>query len=320
MTTRKGEAEPGARTSARPAPRPAARETPLTPYARLPRRYHDRHIAHSTVDAFGRAHWLLTTREPGPGRGAMKPYDALVVTVDTDGRDHTTELSAVRARYPLIDALPDGGFVVADARSRRSEQHVQIFDRLGRESWSFRVGDAVEDLLADRTGRLWVGYFDEGVFGDDELSHPGLRAWSASGEPLWTYEPVDGLSEIYDCYALNVADEAVWACAYSDFALLEVRPDQTVRQRRADDLAGATALAVHPGRVTFLGGYGDDHDRLVDAELHHGEVRPYATGRLVGPDGAPLGHRRTVGRGPRVYVQEEPYTAWTVLDISTFCV
>lgn len=323
MTNRKGDTEHGTRptarhtrTGSRPGTRPGTPETPLTPYARLPRRFHDRHIAHSTVDAFGQAHWLLTAREPGPGRGAMKPYDALVVTVDTDGRDHATELSAVRARFPQLDALPDGGFVVADARSRGSKQHVQIFDVLGRESWTFRVGDAVEDLLADGAGRLWVGYFDEGVFGDDELSHPGLRCWSTEGEPLWAYDASKGTSEIYDCYALNVTDDVVWVCAYSDFSLLEVRPGRAVRQR-ANEVAGATALAVHQGRVTFFGGYGDERDRLVDAELRHEEVRPYASGRLVGPDGEPLGPVRTVSRGPRVYVQEEPYTAWTVLDIST---
>ncbi|MEU6763048.1 hypothetical protein ABZ916_11050 [Streptomyces sp. NPDC046853] len=307
-------------TPSSPPAIPSEAATPLTPYARLPRRHHDRHIARSTVDAFGQAHWLLTAREPGHepgrGRGAMKPYDALVVTVGPDGRPQETELSALRARFPLIDALPDGGFVVADARSRRSEQHVQVFDALGRESWAFRVGDAVEDMLADRAGQLWVGYFDEGVFGDDDLSHPGLRRWSAGGEPLWAYEAAQGASEIWDCYALNVAEEGAWVCAYGDFTLLEVRPDGSVRQR-ANGTKGATALAVHQGRVTFLGGYRDDRDRLVDAALHHREVRPYASGRLVGPDGAPLGRRRTVSRGPRVYVQEEPYTAWTVLDIST---
>lgn len=69
--------------------------------------------------------------------------------------------------------------------------------------------------------------------------------------------------------------------------------------------------------MTFLGGYEDGRDRLVHAELRHEEVRPYGSGRLVGPGGGALGHCRTVSRGPRIYVQEEPYTAWTVLDVST---
>ncbi|MGW7065385.1 hypothetical protein ACWGII_04535 [Streptomyces sp. NPDC054855] len=319
MTNRKGDTGPSTRPTAeraRTGSLPRTQDTPLTPYARLPRRFHERHIAHSTVDAFGQAHWLLTPRAPGPGRGAMKPYDAVVVTVDTDGRDHATELSALRARFPQVDALPDGGFVVADARSRRSEQHVQIFDALGRESWAFRVGDGIETLLSDRAGRLWVGYFDEGVFGDDELSHPGLRCWSAEGEPVWAYEAAEGASQIYDCYALNVAEDSVWVCAYDDFSLLEVRPGSAVRQR-ANDRAGATALAVHHGRVTFFGGYDGERDRLVHAELRHEEVRLYGSGRLVAPDGGTLGPCRTVSRGPRIYVQEEPYTEWTVLDIGT---
>ncbi|TGB00504.1 hypothetical protein E2651_28960 [Streptomyces sp. MZ04] len=293
--------------------------TPLAPYARLPRRYHDRHIAHSTVDAFGSAHWLLAAREPKPGRGALKPYDALVVTVDAEGRDHATELSTLRARFPRFDALPDGGFVVADARSRGSEQQVQVYDALGRESWTFRVGDAIEQFLVDPAGRLWVGHFDEGVFGDDELSHPGLRCWSAEGESLWAYEAVEGAGEIYDCYALNVSeDSSVWVCAYNDFALLEIRTDRTRRtvRPRVNSVAGAHALAVSPDRAMFVGGYGDDRDRLVDAEVRHDQVRPVSTGRLVGPDGTPLGRRRTVSRGPCVYVQQEPYTAWSVLDIS----
>ncbi|MEV8019048.1 hypothetical protein AB0O76_22445 [Streptomyces sp. NPDC086554] len=289
--------------------------TPLAPYARLPRRYHDRHIAHSTVDAFGSTHWLVAAREPKPGPGALKPYDALVVTVDAEGRDHATELSALRARFPRIDALPDGGFVVADARSRRSEQHVQVYDALGRESWTFRVGDAIEQFLVDPAGRLWVGHFDEGVFGDDELSRPGLRCWSAEGEPLWAYEAVEGAGEIYDCYALNVSEDGVWVCAYNDFALVEIHPDGKVRPR-VNSVTGAAALAVSAGRATFVGGYGDDRDRLVDAEVTYDQVRPVSTGRLVGPGGTPLGRRRTVSRGPRVYVQEEPYTAWAVLDIS----
>lgn len=33
---------------------------PLPPYARLPHSYQGLHMMSSTVDAYGRAHWLLT--------------------------------------------------------------------------------------------------------------------------------------------------------------------------------------------------------------------------------------------------------------------
>ncbi|WP_240926389.1 hypothetical protein [Streptomyces sp. JB150] len=89
--------------------------TRLVPYARLPRGHHDLTVLDSTVDADGRAHWLLGEARP---RGAERePYDAVVVTVG-DGRPYETHLSALTARFPRLAALPDGGFLVADSRSR----------------------------------------------------------------------------------------------------------------------------------------------------------------------------------------------------------
>ena len=284
--------------------------TALSPYAHLPRAYRDHHILASTVDAFGRAHWLLAERAP-----ESEPYDAVVVTVEDD-RHRTTELSAITARFPRFDALPDGGFVVAAARSRPSEQHVQVFDALGRVSWTFRVGDAIEHLLADESGALWVGYFDEGIFGDDPLSVPGLRRWGIHGEELWTHDwRADG--EISDCYALNVHGTHAWACTYHLFSVLEIRPDRGTTVVRANKVHGAKALAVHGERVVFFSGYGENHDRFVNAELSDGEVRPRTTRRLTRPGGAGIGRRRrVVSRGPRIYIQEKPYTEWAVLDIS----
>lgn len=85
--------------------RPDRPATRLAGYAHLPRAYRDLHNLHSTVDAFGRAHWLLTERPPEP-RG-KEPYDAVVVTVE-NGRTYETHLGAVRARFAKLDALPDG--------------------------------------------------------------------------------------------------------------------------------------------------------------------------------------------------------------------
>ncbi|MGW1894887.1 hypothetical protein ACWCP6_32285 [Streptomyces sp. NPDC002004] len=287
--------------------------TTLTPYARLPRPYRALHIVSSTVDAFGRAHWLLTERPPD--RRHARPYDAVVVTVDGGAGHQETELSSVTPQFPCIDALPDGGFVLADRRCGKDEEHVQVFDALGRPSWTFRVGDGIGHLLADEAGHLWVGYFDEGVYGGDELSRPGLRRFDATGQPLWTYHPADGGGTISDCYALNVAGETAWACAYTSFTLLEIRPGHGVTPY-ANKVAGARGLAVQDGRVAFFGGYRDDRDRLVRAEAANGTVEPVAQERLVRPDGRALGRCRVIGRGPRLYVQEKPFTEWAVLDLA----
>ncbi|MFJ7125272.1 hypothetical protein [Streptomyces sp. NPDC098101] len=273
-------------------------EIALTPHARLPRAHHDRHVLGSTVDAFGAAHWLLAER----GADA-DPYDALVVSV-ADGAVETMELSAVRARWPKLDRLPDGRFVVASSRSDGGDDtsQVQVFNTLGREYAAFSVGDAIEHLLADEAGDLWVGHFDENPL--------GIRRWSATGELLWASEDDPGAGWITDCYALNVSGTGVWACPYVDFPLLEIRPGQDVR-RRAGIVRGADSLAVHGERVAFL-----DHGRIVHGEMTGSSVERRDVALLTRPEGGPVGRRRVAARGSRIYVGYGPLTEWGVFDLS----
>ncbi|KAA0940389.1 hypothetical protein [Streptomyces apricus] len=285
-------------------------KTALVPYAHLPRAHHDRHVVASTVDVFGTAHWLLTERAPRPG-GDVPPFDALMISVGPDGTVERTELSAVRARWPHLDRLPDGGFVVAASRARHHEDadQVQIFDALGRETSSFSVGDAVEHLLVDEGGHLWVGHFDE--------NPDGIHRWSATGEHTWTSDDA-AIPGLFDCYALNVSGTVAWACPYTDFPLVEIRPDRPEQPVRvwANRIRGAQAVAVHGERVAFYGGYDKERDRLAHGELTETSVEPADVGVLTLPDGRLPGRRRVVGRGSRIYVQAEPYTAWDVFDLS----
>ncbi|MEV6477049.1 hypothetical protein [Streptomyces sp. NPDC051657] len=287
------------------------RKTALMPYAHLPRAHHDRHVLTSSVDTFGAAHWLLGEHAPQPG-GEVPPVDALVVSVHPGGSVELTELSAVRARWPHLDRLPDGGFVVAASRARRYEDfdQVQVFDALGSETSSFSVGDAIEHLLVDETGRLWVGHFDE--------NPAGIRRWSATGLPTWTSDDAH-IPGLLDCYALNVTGAAAWACPYTDFPLVEIRPDRTDRPVRVweNRVRGARAVAVHGGRVAFYGGYGEEQDRLVHGELTETSVEQTDVGLLTLTEGSVAGRRRGVGRGSRIYVQAEPFTEWGVFDLSS---
>jgi hypothetical protein len=281
----------------------------LVPYARLPRAYRDRTVLDSSVDVFGRAHWLLRD-SPGPD----DLYDAVMVTVGAGDPDET-HLGSLRARFPVVDALPDGGFVVADRRRSKGVDQVQVFDALGRASAGFSVGDAIGHLLADESGDLWVGYFDEGV-GSDPLCDPGLRRWSSVGAPVWQYHQPPEAGWFLDCYALNVDRRATWAYPYTDFPLLEVREGRPTRIRTTP-VRGAKGVLVHGGRVALYGGYGDEHDRLVLGELTESTVEPVLETRLLRPDGSRSdGHRRVVCRGPRLYVQEQPATEWALFDLS----
>ncbi|MBT1093454.1 hypothetical protein [Streptomyces sp. Tu102] len=285
-------------------------KTALVPYAHLPRAHHHRHVLTSSVDVFGAAHWLLAERAPQPG-GDVLPFDALVVSVHPAGDVEVTELSAVRARWPKLDRFPDGGFVVAASRARRNEEanQVQVFDALGRETSTFSVGDAIEHLLGDEDGHIWVGHFDE--------NPAGIRRWSATGQLCWTSDDAR-IPGLFDCYALNVSGTAAWACPYTDFPLVEIRPDRPGRPVvvRANRVRGAHAVAVHGNRVAFFGGYGAERDRIAYGELTETTVASTGVDTLTLHDGTSPGRRRVVGRGSRIYVQAEPFTAWGVFDIS----
>ncbi|GGY38587.1 hypothetical protein OHA57_33930 [Streptomyces anulatus] len=285
-------------------------KTALTPYTHLPRAHHNLHVLTSTVDVFGAAHWLLGEHAPQPG-GDVPPFDALVVSVHPGGSVELTELSAVRARWPHLDRLPDGGFVVAASRARRYEdsKQVQVFDALGRETSSFSVGDAIEHLLVDEAGHIWVGHFDE--------NPAGIRRWSATGRLIWTSDDAH-IPGLFDCYALNVSGTTAWACPYTDFPLVEIRPDRTDRPVRVweNRVRGAKAVAVHRDRVAFYGGYREEQDRLAHGELTETSVEPTDVGLLTLPNGSVVGRRRVVGRGSRIYVQAEPFTEWGVFDLS----
>lgn len=286
-------------------------KTLLVPYAHLPHAHHDRHVLTSTVDVYGTAHWMLADRAPQPG-DAARPFDALVVSVDPNGNAELTELSAVRDRWPHLDRLPDGGFVVAASRTRRHEDgdQVQIFDALGRETSSFCVGDAIEHLLMDEAGHIWVGHFDENPV--------GIRRWGATGQLTWTSDNAH-IPGLFDCYALNVSGTVAWACPYTDFPLVEIRPDRTQRPVRvwANHVRGAQAVAVHGERVAFYGGHAEERDRLAHGAIMETSVEQADVDLLTLPDGSAPGRRRAVGRGSRIYVQAEPFTTWGVFDLSS---
>ncbi|MFJ9631694.1 hypothetical protein ACIRU8_28720 [Streptomyces sp. NPDC101175] len=286
-------------------------KTALVPYAHLPRSHHAHHVLTSTVDVFGTAHWLLTERAPQRG-GDVLPFDATVVSVDPGGSVELSELSAVRARWPHLDRMPDGGFVVVASRARRYEDadQVQVFDALGRETLCFSVGDAIEHLLVDEAGHIWVGHFDENPV--------GIRRWSPTGQLTWTSDDAH-IPGLFDCYALNVSGTVAWACPYTDFPLVEIRPDRPDRPVRvwANRVRGAKAMAVHGEQVAFYGGYREDQDRLAYGEILEASVEQTHAVLLIQSDGSAPGRRRAVGRGSRIYVQAEPFTTWCVFDLSS---
>jgi hypothetical protein len=176
-----------------------------------------------------------------PRNRAAHPYDAFLSITSV----HTTyeiEIRDLEDTFPLIQLLPDGAVLIVSARCRRypdgtHDLNARIYDSQGQPREEFLLGDGIQHVQADQKGNIWVGYFDEGVYGNygwggagdaAPVGASGLVCFDAKGQKSWEYDPVPGVEVISDVYALNVFGDEAWAYYYSDFPLVRIASDRTV--------------------------------------------------------------------------------------------
>ncbi len=239
------------------------------------------------------------------------PRRLRLLRAGADGVVASVELPALNLTFPMVDVFPDGRVLVAGPRcSWRSETD---FDRNGAvidpETGTVSrllLGDGIEQVSIDTAGRIWVGYFDEGVFGNFGWSDPGpppigaagLVCFSETGEKVWAYD--QNRRQISDCYALNVHGGEAAAFTYTDFPVCMISGDFG-RAWFETGLAGCKAFAISGHRVLFSGQYNDS------AHIgYHGTLLAYRPGEFEQvtfrrPDGAAVIAGRIVGRGSRLY-------------------
>lgn len=199
--------------------------------------------------------------------------------------------------YPLVQPLSNGRVLLVGARARRNEKNAMVFDADGNLVADGAFGDGIEHVFTTSDDHAWVGYFDEGVFGDDGgPARHGLVRFDPAFQPDWHF-PLHGLPPIYDCYALNVTDRAVWTSYYSDkFPLVQVKAGQTRSWRI--DIEGARAVAVAGASVALFGGYGLDAERLAVGRLEGERLQVVEQHTLRLPVSGPS---HVIGRGPDLH-------------------
>ncbi|GGX31512.1 hypothetical protein [Streptomyces lomondensis] len=291
----------------------------LRSHALLPRQYDHQKVLATTVDAWGRALWLICPNaelQPSSfGRAypqpRTRPYDALLV-INSGGTVREQLLRGVSLRVTRLDALPNGRLVLEGSGDAR-EHNAQIYGPDGRRRRSFAMGRAVEYLMADRRHHVWSAYFDEGVY-IDPISAAGLVRWDSGGNQQWGYTPPEGIEYIDTVYAFNVDDGVAWASYYPTFPLLEARTDGQIRLRRTPVVAPA-GMAVHEKQIVMLGG-NRQPDRLHRCRMTEHEALLIEEACLTLPNGAPLKrYARPIGRGRHLYLRGTSLRQWYVMGI-----
>ena len=173
--------------------------------------------------------------EPGETKRPVIPphTPARIAVLDGEAQSVAVEFP-LESFFPEFDRLPDGRWVVAEPRCSPGELNARVIGPNGVEA-RFCMGDGVEHVQCDAAGAIWVGYFDEGVFGDpawaraglEPIGAAGLLRWTADGEIAWRHDLERERANGYmltDCCALNVTADEAWCAVYGDAAPGEVYP------------------------------------------------------------------------------------------------
>ena len=216
-----------------------------------------------------------------PESKARTVYKAWLLRI-RNNIEQEVEVGVLENAFPYIDVLPDGGFVVASCRCKfvdgKGELNACLYNADGSLKKALCFGDGIQDIATTADAKIWVSYFDEGVFGnygwDDPLGYTGLNCFDTEGEIIWRYPSEDVQHSIDDCYAMTLNRDEVWMCFYSDFPIAKVDSKRVVKFWQ-NDFDGASCIAVDRELVMLFGGYDSDKERLVVQKLldsGYGEV------------------------------------------------
>ncbi|HKF47177.1 MAG TPA: hypothetical protein VKB38_07445 [Terracidiphilus sp.] len=144
----------------------------------------------------------------------------------------------------------DSGWVLGYGRGGRAN----VYGTDGELLRTMKIGDAVEDLQTLSDGRIWVSYFDEGVYGSG-ISTQGLVCFDRAGKAIFKfreYADKPKLPPIDDCYAMNVTGHGdVWVNYYMAFPLVLLR-EMEASQHWLEFGSMGNAFAVRGDHVIYL--------------------------------------------------------------------
>ncbi len=231
----------------------------------------------------------------------------------------------IEEAHPFVQPLPNGESLVVAARCHNRdgnpEFNAAVYEQDGTFARRFLLGDGLKHVAVARDGTIWTGYSDEGIFGnfgwgansENEQKAPigasGIARFNVQGDILWQCK----LNSMADCYTLNVADDGVWSCPYTDFPIVCIKPDGSQQMWR-NEMTGARGLIVDNHRVLLFGGYTENRSRCVIQDLGEDAMQNAREIELVLPSGDPIAKARVLNRNSTLHLFLN--TCWYQLDLA----
>jgi hypothetical protein len=236
-----------------------------------------------------------------------------ILSVSGPSGSREIRLVGLTATFPQVEVLPGDEILVVAPRCYRNpdgshEMNGKVYNLDGRQSREFLLGDGINHVQTDAEGRIWVGYFDEGIFGNfgwqsagGPFGAAGLSCFTKSGEKIWDYVPPEGFDHIADCYALNVCSGGVWSYYYTDFPIALIDSNWRVRCWKTG-ISGAHTFAVGDDKILLYGGYNDRKTTCSLLALENHEARLLAQVSLILPRELALSKDTVIGRDRSLHV------------------
>lgn len=156
------------------------------------------------------------------------------------GEWHSLALPPTRENFHCVQPLEENRWLLVRGRAKgETDRNAHVHAPDGTHCDSFHAGDGIENVQATEKSRIWVSFFDEGVFGDNTLG-----AFAA-------YREVSALAVNADSATLaayNAAAAAYSAAHHPDFVSTPSQPfpDAVLATARAVAAAGSSFGAVDP--------------------------------------------------------------------------
>jgi hypothetical protein len=259
---------------------------------------------------------LTETYKQGTGvfpRTRMEAAARLCLVKMASMASHTIELPELDLTFPLVDVFSDGRVLIAGPRCEwRGEDDFDlngaIVEPTTGEVTRILLGDGISTMQVDDLGRIWVGYLDEGVFGNfgwgfrvgpTPVGAAGLVCFSDAGDKVWQF-PENRSYSIADCYALNVSGADATAFFYTEFPICRISSSFELTFRTTN-LAGCHTIAVSEKEALFSGQYRDPPDVAYLGKLSPERLSDIKRLRMLMPDASARSGGELLARGKSLY-------------------
>jgi hypothetical protein len=192
------------------------------------------------------------------------------------GTEGWTEALSFRLEtpFPIFDRFEDGRWIIVN-RPSREDANARVISQDGTTLTRFKLGNGVSRLGVDASNRIWVGWWDQGIFGNLDWSVPGLE-WPPCNNGVACFDPNGRLlplpewpniaGSVVDCFALNVSGQSAWVCPCTEIPLVGFVFEKSARWWR-NKHSGPFALAVSETHALIAGGYTHNANRLTLVSL-----------------------------------------------------